>query len=542
MNPLRRLSAKIAKQRIQKHLLSSLTPQDEAFRSAFVDFVCSQESKESATQIDKFILNVAGKVLYYLTEGDIQATDIDTLHKPITDLITEFKKDDAWDVDAIRRLWDHIHSVIEGQLQQLIRGQTLARLKCIYDFITNSDNINAVCQRSTDSAKEFRRILDERIATMEVSPRFVTQYLIDRDERHASERITQELKRDYHANALVFKVLLLGAGESGKSTMMNQLQNIYHAKAPDIISPIQNNTQFYRTVLFENVVESVIALLNAYHAKHDGFPEEISEHCAWAENLELSRELSPDDAERLHRIWQHKPMRQSFRKLSKEFYIPDSTPYYLKNVGRFCAEDFEPSSEDRLMSRIRTMGVRTKQFPHPPVRFEFVDVGGQRNERRKWIHCFDDVKAVFYVVNLAGYNKVTFEEKDQNRMQEAASLFKKTMQNKVFKKTPVYLFLNKRDIFDEELQFLEPGDRGLKQCFPDYDGDLRSYEQCTSYVSQQFEQQMPAGRKLSNVFILSARHKKEVERDFETAMRELIDTNAQDIATHSQQKKKLSKR
>lgn len=171
--------------------------------------------------------------------------------------------------------------------------------------------------------------------------------------------------------------------------MMNQLQNIYHAKAPDIISPIQNNTQFYRTVLFENVVESVIALLNAYHAKHDGFPEEISEHCAWAENLELSRELSPDDAERLHRIWQHKPMRQSFRKLSKEFYIPDSTPYYLKNVGRFCAEDFEPSSEDRLMSRIRTMGVRTKQFPHPPVRFEFVDVGGQRNERRKWVrYCF----------------------------------------------------------------------------------------------------------------------------------------------------------
>jgi hypothetical protein len=47
-----------------------------------------------------------------------------------------------------------------------------------------------------------------------------------------------------------------------------------------------------------------------------------------------------------------------------------------------------------------------------------VDVGGQRSERKKWIHCFDDVKAIVFVVSLAGYNQVLFEDEEMNRMHE----------------------------------------------------------------------------------------------------------------------------
>ena len=35
-----------------------------------------------------------------------------------------------------------------------------------------------------------------------------------------------------------------------------------------------------------------------------------------------------------------------------------------------------------------------------------VDVGGQRTERRKWIHCFQDVTAVIFVAALSGYDQV----------------------------------------------------------------------------------------------------------------------------------------
>ena len=51
------------------------------------------------------------------------------------------------------------------------------------------------------------------------------------------------------------------------------------------------------------------------------------------------------------------------------------------------------------------------------------DVGGQRNERKKWIHCFDDVTAVIFVASLSEYDQVLYEDNTVNRMEEAVTLF-----------------------------------------------------------------------------------------------------------------------
>lgn len=32
-----------------------------------------------------------------------------------------------------------------------------------------------------------------------------------------------------------------------------------------------------------------------------------------------------------------------------------------------------------------------------PYYFRVCDVGGQRSERRKWIHCFDNVNAIIFI-------------------------------------------------------------------------------------------------------------------------------------------------
>lgn len=41
-----------------------------------------------------------------------------------------------------------------------------------------------------------------------------------------------------------------------------------------------------------------------------------------------------------------------------------------------------------------------------------VDVGGQKSERRKWIHCFQDVTSILFLVSLNGYDQCLVEDKD----------------------------------------------------------------------------------------------------------------------------------
>ena len=45
-----------------------------------------------------------------------------------------------------------------------------------------------------------------------------------------------------------------------------------------------------------------------------------------------------------------------------------------------------------------------------------VDVGGQRSERRKWIHCFENVTSIMFLVALSEYDQVLVESANEVSM------------------------------------------------------------------------------------------------------------------------------
>jgi hypothetical protein len=45
--------------------------------------------------------------------------------------------------------------------------------------------------------------------------------------------------------------------------------------------------------------------------------------------------------------------------------------------------------------------------------FRMVDVGGQRSERRKWIHCFENVTSIIFLVALSEYDQILFESENE---------------------------------------------------------------------------------------------------------------------------------
>jgi hypothetical protein len=109
------------------------------------------------------------------------------------------------------------------------------------------------------------------------------------------------------------------------------------------------------------------------------------------------------------------------------------------------------------------------------------DVGGQRNERKKWIHCFENVTAVLFVAAISEYDQVLFEDESTSRMVEALNLFEEICNSQWFRETAMILFLNKRDLFQEKIKKVP-----LSKYFPDYTGD-DSFEHCSAYLQWQFE-------------------------------------------------------
>lgn len=52
--------------------------------------------------------------------------------------------------------------------------------------------------------------------------------------------------------------------------------------------------------------------------------------------------------------------------------------------------------------------------------FRMVDVGGQRSERRKWIHCFENVTSIMFLVALSEYDQVLVESDNEVRTRSAS--------------------------------------------------------------------------------------------------------------------------
>jgi guanine nucleotide-binding protein subunit alpha len=139
-----------------------------------------------------------------------------------------------------------------------------------------------------------------------------------------------------------------------------------------------------------------------------------------------------------------------------------------------------PNDQDVLRSRVKTTGITETTFIIGDLTYRMFDVGGQRSERKKWIHCFENVTTILFLVAISEYDQLLFEDETVNRMQEALTLFDSICNSRWFVKTSIILFLNKIDRFKEKLP-VSP----MKNYFPDYEGGA-DYAAACDYILNRF--------------------------------------------------------
>ncbi|KAJ3193738.1 guanine nucleotide-binding protein subunit alpha [Irineochytrium annulatum] len=317
----------------------------------------------------------------------------------------------------------------------------------------------------------------------------------DAEGRSRNAAIDIELQKERERNRNQVKMLLLGAGESGKSTVLKQMKLIHDngmfialfSGTPSLTAILKgyspDEREAFKEIIFSNTVQSMRVILEAMDTMGIalGSPENgyhravIQESPMQIEATSLPREI----AEAVKALWRDEGVRWCFGR-SREFQLNDSAPYYFDSIDRIARRDYLPSDQDVLRSRVKTTGIIETTFHIGDLVYRLYDVGGQRSERKKWIHCFENVTSIIFLVAISEYDQVLVEDETVNRMQEALTLFDSICNSRWFVKTSIILFLNKIDLFRQKLQ-TSP----MSKYFHDYHGG-NDYDSATNYILNRF--------------------------------------------------------
>jgi len=211
--------------------------------------------------------------------------------------------------------------------------------------------------------------------------------------KSSSDTLDSKIRGDKVYLENLITVLLLGAGDTGKSTIMKQMKIIHNQGFS------QDERLGYKEIIFDNLVIIAKSLLRGAESLELKLLETNKK---WAQEI-LAFDQDEDSTtnpfhilEIIKLLWKDPGIQFAYVQ-NNHFQLIDSAEYYLNSIDRIMELGYIPTEKDVLHSRVTTTGITETSFNYQNLSFRMIDVGGQRNERKKWIHCFENVNAVFFL-------------------------------------------------------------------------------------------------------------------------------------------------
>ncbi|KER20678.1 hypothetical protein T265_10834 [Opisthorchis viverrini] len=290
-------------------------------------------------------------------------------------------------------------------------------------------------------------------------------------QQRRNKEIERELRKEAERRRRRQMILLLGTGESGKSTFLKQMKIINGKRFS------AHEMEQLRDIIYDNIYKGVLFLLQA--RENLDIPWETGDQSPAAQAAELMEEhFRAHRAEHRERvrlntpvwseeeflqlvpsiqaIWADGSIRKAFDQRSKIITenFSENTRYYLNRLHYIGIKDYVPTDEDIVWSRKPTTSIIEEEIVVHNASLVFVDVGGQTKERRKWCHCFSDVTSILFLVACSHYDehyqdKVTKEFR--NKLREAMIVFEGLINHAAFRRVSIIIFFNKTDILKEKV-------------------------------------------------------------------------------------------
>ncbi|EDW61935.1 G protein alpha q subunit isoform X1 [Drosophila novamexicana] len=308
-----------------------------------------------------------------------------------------------------------------------------------------------------------------------------------KEQKRINQEIEKQLRRDKRDARRELKLLLLGTGESGKSTFIKQMRIIHGSGYSD------DDKRGYIKLVFQNIFMAMQSMIKAMDMLKISYG--VGEHNALADlvmsiDYETVTTFEDPYLNAIKTLWSDVGIQECYDR-RREYQLTDSAKYYLMDLDRVAQPDYLPTEQDILRVRVPTTGIIEYPFDLEEIRFRMVDVGGQRSERRKWIHCFENVTSIIFLVALSEYDQILFESDNENRMEESKALFRTIITYPWFQNSSVILFLNKKDLLEEKIMYSH-----LVDYFPEYDGPQRDAIAAREFILRMFVDLNPDSEKI----------------------------------------------
>ncbi|KAM8961691.1 guanine nucleotide-binding protein subunit alpha-14 [Pelodytes ibericus] len=309
----------------------------------------------------------------------------------------------------------------------------------------------------------------------------------EKESQRINAEIERQLRRDKRDARRELKLLLLGTGESGKSTFIKQMRIIHGSGYTD------EDRRGFTKLVYQNIFTAMQSMIRAMDTLRIQYSSEQN-----MENALLVREVEVDKVSSLERkqveaikkLWEDPGIQECYDR-RREYQLSDSAKYYLTDIDRISVPAYIPTQQDVLRVRVPTTGIIEYPFDLENIIFRMVDVGGQRSERRKWIHCFENVTSIIFLVALSEYDQVLAECDNENRMEESKALFRTIITYPWFQNSSVILFLNKKDLLEEKILFSH-----LIDYFPEFTGAKQDAKSAREFILKLYQDQNPDKEKV----------------------------------------------
>ena len=296
--------------------------------------------------------------------------------------------------------------------------------------------------------------------------------------KYISDSIDHNLNLEQKKSKDYIKILLLGVGEAGKSTLIKMMRLMW-AGGFDAEDRSQS-----REVIQSNILEAFKIILNhSPELNPDSSDEQALKHKIVILATESPIETLQQSLDVVHAwsfLWRENCIKNSY-DVGNEYALHDNFARFSEDLLRLLSPDLVPTDADVLHARLRTTGITETAFHVDSKTFHVFDHGGAGNERKKWIYSFEGNDCLIYVAPLSGYNQCLNEDFTANQLKESLVLFEDLLSLTWFKRSPIFLVLSKKDLLIEKIESYP-----ITKWWPEYEGSPDDPEEVLTFIKNKF--------------------------------------------------------